>query len=1158
MGRLLVAAAGAIIGSFFGAPQLGFLAGNLLGSVLFPEKGPDGPRLENLDVTSSAFGQMIPHGYGTCRVNGNIIHGDRLKEVKHEGGKGMGGAQGTTYEYFWTGIASFGRGPADDVLRIWADTKVVFDKRPDRGQKTKKNSFKFRVLLGTETQLPDRYVIKDMGATDAIAYRGQVCIVFDNIPVADYGNRVPSWNAEVAWQSAGATSATGATLISGAVSGIASDGFSVDWTRGRFFVYGNSPNGLRRFDLNTMKETGQSTLVSSDVSSGMVVDEAGYIYRTGTGGNTSPIHKTDPDGFVDVSTFGISNSDLKNYIDHFVSVEHYAVIKPIGAFGIEDHLLTGSFFNDIGLLRCTRTQTSLEMDYVWGSQNFSGVVTGKKVSSDRVRLCAGPPKESSAFGYFLGRPQFGPAEATPLVIDKLEVLTQAHVGTNQTTGENLTRVFFTNSGSIVPSDVDPDWDEWQDADGLVADHTDDTMIFGVTGRQGGGPSERYLVKYDPHGAVIKWKIPLPVGIPANNTGFASSRIADGRYAFIVSGTIHIVDTMAGTMTTETVPSGVIVSGFQSYDGQRDAIVFRTGTGGISLLLLGKRSAAGEALANVVTTICGECGLEPSDIDVSELTDTVRGFLVNQQTTGRGAIEPLAFAFLFDGVESDDVVKFRKRGKATSLVIPQDKMVILDEKTGEFLKETRGQEMELPYAVSINYLNKDTDYQEGVARQKRIAKPVPSSYSRNESTTTIPLVMVPNEAKRLADIVLYQAWVERITLETRLSWEHILLDPVDSIDLSLDDGTVFHCRITNNDVGVNMTIDLGGATEKATAYTSTVDADGGQFIQPAPPASNETRSFVVDSTLLRDQDDTNGAVSLVHYAAGGYGQDGWPGMVLYKSADGVAYAQVGSSFDEVAWGVAVNTLPAPADPFITDEINTLKVAMSAGGDQLVSVTQLQMLNGANRAWLLKQDGEVEVVGFRDVVLNADGTYTLSGLLRGQRGTDTMMAGHLPGDAFVLLTPATVGATAITTSEIGQVRRYKPVPIGELLADTPIKALTSTGRDLKPYAPWSQKATLNAGDIDLTWKRRTRLGGGLSDGPGEPALNEASEAYEVDIWNAGGTAVLRTLVSSTPSVTYTAANIATDFGTTPTVLTVSVYQKSAVVGRGFAHKKTIPVE
>jgi hypothetical protein len=106
----------------------------------------------------------------------------------------------------------------------------------------------------------------------------------------------------------------------------------------------------------------------------------------------------------------------------------------------------------------------------------------------------------------------------------------------------------------------------------------------------------------------------------------------------------------------------------------------------------------------------------------------------------------------------------------------------------------------------------------------------------------------------------------------------------------------------------------------------------------------------------------------------------------------------------------------------------------------------------------------------------------------------------------------------------------------------------------YAPVQIQGSRNgAGDLTITWVRRTRFSGEWRDLVDVP-LNEASEAYAVDVLNGAGQ-VVRTLDSTSPSVIYTAADQATDFGTPQGAIDVAVYQLSAAVGRGFAGRATV---
>ena len=142
MAPLGFAVAGAAVGAMFGMPQLGWIAGAAIGGLMFPAKGPstEGPRLGDLSVSSSAYGMPIAIIYGTMRMAGNMIWSSGIIEKKTRqkaGGKGGGKQTMTSYTYFASFLLAFGEGPAEDVLRLWADGKLIYDKSTPTGNTTK-------------------------------------------------------------------------------------------------------------------------------------------------------------------------------------------------------------------------------------------------------------------------------------------------------------------------------------------------------------------------------------------------------------------------------------------------------------------------------------------------------------------------------------------------------------------------------------------------------------------------------------------------------------------------------------------------------------------------------------------------------------------------------------------------------------------------------------------------------------------------------------------------------------------------------------------------------------------------------------------------------------------------------------------------------------
>ncbi len=91
IGRFGLIAAG---GYAFG--PIGAAAGALLGGFLFGSSGPkiEGPRLGDLEVSSSAYGGVIPVGFGVQKVAGAMIWAtdiDEDKNTRKEGGGLFGG-----------------------------------------------------------------------------------------------------------------------------------------------------------------------------------------------------------------------------------------------------------------------------------------------------------------------------------------------------------------------------------------------------------------------------------------------------------------------------------------------------------------------------------------------------------------------------------------------------------------------------------------------------------------------------------------------------------------------------------------------------------------------------------------------------------------------------------------------------------------------------------------------------------------------------------------------------------------------------------------------------------------------------------------------------------------------------------------------------------
>jgi len=296
-------------------------------------------------------------------------------------------------------------------------------------------------------------------------------------------------------------------------------------------------------------------------------------------------------------------------------------------------------------------------------------------------------------------------------------------------------------------------------------------------------------------------------------------------------------------------------------------------------------------------------------------------------------------------------------------------------------------------------------------------------------------------------------------------------------------------------------------------------------------------------MLQDTDDDAG-----FYAAASSTATGWRGATLSRSNDGgTTWVFAGTLSSLSVVGTCTTALGNYLGGNTADELNAVTVSMASG--TLASVSYAAFISNAQVAII----GD-EIVSFRSATLNIDGTYTLRGFMRGRRGSEYAMSSHAIGDRFILVDATAMIRVADTSASIGLARLYRAVSSG--LSTALSQSFTNIGSGLKPYSVVQVGSGRNtAGDVLISWVRRSRTSGEWRDGIDVP-LGETSEAYEVEIWNAGRTSLLRTITGLTSSsTTYTAAQQVSDFGATQSSIEVSIYQLSSVVGRGYESRATI---
>lgn len=191
MTTLILSAVGTVIGGPLGG-ALGALIGQQFDSALIGQRKVEGPRLKELSVQTSSYGSAIPLHFGTIRAAGSVIWATELVEHEERAGGGKGRPSVTGYSYTASFAVAISSRPIVGIGRVWADGNLLRGSAGDL-----KVGGAMRVHTGHGDQQPDTLLVQAEGNTLCPAYRNMAYVVFEDLQLADYGNRLPSLTFEV-------------------------------------------------------------------------------------------------------------------------------------------------------------------------------------------------------------------------------------------------------------------------------------------------------------------------------------------------------------------------------------------------------------------------------------------------------------------------------------------------------------------------------------------------------------------------------------------------------------------------------------------------------------------------------------------------------------------------------------------------------------------------------------------------------------------------------------------------------------------------------------------------------------------------------------------------------------------------------------------------
>lgn len=1097
MARQVLPIAGAIVGSFFGAPQIGYMIGSIIGNAVDPQV-IKGPSLGDGQVQTSKEGVPRPIVYGTACIAGNLMDRSEIYKSIKRTRQGKGGGPVTEEERMHLTYAiRICEGPIQGVLRIWEDEKLVYDIRPGGQVSTEENNKfaeKFRIYYGTEDQNPDPELEVIHGVGNVPSYRGTAYIVFPRNDVTDRRGSVPNYRFEVA--AIAQITATPGLITPNCV------------------FTGNAANLTQAQDIRDLDFSGGNP-ANANANAMDISPDRKYVVWYAT-------------------TFGIGLAQLNDETNQYEAVGRISTDR-IGEIGLEFTpdgrylIAAGRGSSDKVCVRSYDVLGGFEILSTFDSGYNPGSTTGQSMklsNSGNKGICSISNFQGACFTFDISNlgsitlrtapfGSFGAQSGFCYDWDSSDSLIMVGTGSaghllNADTLQELSQINFNTSRFVK-------FEKSFDGSGFVKGH----VICG-------GSNENFisLTEVVYNNLVENFVFGTSQFLEAPSVDFATGNLPqggdisyDGRYLAVGGSTqakaLAIYDIQEIGALPEFVefvpvvnPSGAFFFGTVRFS--------KTASG-----LVGDSSF--DTVGHILSDIADRCRLDTSYLNLTEVNEIpVRGFVVAQQYTAANSMRSLQDVFFFDPAEWDEKIQFIRRGKSVVRTLTIDDMV------DDPYQSTRKNAFEYPKKLELLYQNAKIGYDSAKANAERNSPTFQVSGTR---TLEVPIVMDETESAQVADKQLKIAWAEAEgEVEYTVSTYHDDLTPTDCLGVFLN-GQVTRVRLEKIE-RADGTLKLTGKIDRQSAYSSYVTGIPLPDPTPPPPTiTGNTQFQFLNIPALTDSSD------FLHYAYGATGSaPAWYGAVVERRVDDDDFGEVSRVSVPARMGMIVGALPYASEHY-PDTTNSLIVRMYRDDDILESCSDAQLLRERNAAAIARPDGTAEIIQFRDVEDLGNREYRLSYLLRGRlnSGADD----HLDGAKFVFLED--VSLVSAGTVFIGLDLEHRPVSFGQ----NPEEAATYVDTWQPPYSQveWPVAlltATHHGHEITVSWSPRERFGTDVN-----PIRSVNWQAYRVTATDGTNTLEVDTLNPT--------ATISVSGWSHP--ITVSVAQLNRYTGPGPAQSISI---
>ena len=498
--------------------------------------------------------------------------------------------------------------------------------------------------------------------------------------------------------------------------------------------------------------------------------------------------------------------------------------------------------------------------------------------------------------------------------------------------------------------------------------------------------------------------------------------------------------------------------------------------------------------DLIAEILKRGGVSEGGFEIGAPGGEVQGYVIDRPMRTRDALEPLLSGLGLVAAERGGLISIIGDEPA-ALILTEDALAVREAGSGPRAARTLEAR---PAAVRVRFIAGGADYQTGSAV-------VRSDGEGGGIDLDLPTICSKAVAQAAARRALEAGRGERLTVSPG-PLESMRLEPGDGVAI---EGDGRHWRVARCDSEESPSAVL----EPVSVVRMGEDDDVPGAGEPAAVAGAPFLRILDLPPLMGAEGDAR----LIAAVAA----DPWRPARVFAGPDPVSLTDRG----EVQGPATVGVLAAPLAPgvrFRWDEVNTLEIRVE--GRSPASQSALAVLAGGN-AVAVETTGGWEIIQFRMAELVGADVWRLTGLLRGQQGTEAANAAGAAAGALAVFLGPELERMPSPPAERGLPLIWRAAPVGTPAGGPAVSetVFTATGLHGRPWSPAHLRPLpRDDGGLDLTWAPRSRLDGDRWDG--EPAASDPSR-FRLRLLNAGEP--VRSITVDEPFVGLSAAGLATDF-------------------------------